>query len=57
MDQRIRDRNADDVSKSIHQVRDNFNGQQQNIRTLVDQAVDKPVTASRCLCTPPSTPN
>jgi len=56
MDQRIRDGDADDVLNLLQRVQDNFTGQRETIRTLVNQAVEKPATASPCLCTPPPTP-
>ncbi len=53
MDERIRDGNPDDVLNLIQRVRENFDGQQVIMRTLVDQAVAKPASASPCLCAPP----
>lgn len=52
MDQGIQRGDPDEVLNMLQRVQDTFNGQQQMITTLVQQAVSKPAMASPCLCTP-----
>ena len=52
MDQQIQRGNANDVLNLLQRVRDNFDGQQVTMRTLVDQAAAKPMTGPPCQCTP-----